>query len=63
MRKDENTVKMVEDIVMTKGMTKSRHSFESGYDDYQFPLTVSFEEHGEYIVKIEGKVATVIKTI
>ena len=62
---ENRKVKIVtEDIVMggengSKNMAST--SFCSGFDDFQFPLTVSFHEHGEYIVKIEGKKAVVEK--
>lgn len=41
------------------------HNFEKtfgfGYDDFQFPFTVSFFEHGKFEVEITGKKANVKK--
>ena len=36
-------------------------SFGHGYEDFEFPLTLSFYEHGKYEVEIIGKKATVKK--
>ena len=61
----ENIVRIVtEDIIMggEKGNSGfASCSFSGGYNDFQFPLTVSFYEHGEYVVRIEGKKAIVEK--
>lgn len=35
--------------------------FSDGYNDFEFPLTLSFYEHGKFEVVIEGKTATVKK--
>ncbi len=62
---EERKIKIVtEDIVMGGERGSSEFascSFSGGYNDFKFPLTVSFCEHGEYIVKIEGKKAVVEK--
>lgn len=60
MVKEEYVKIVTEDIVMLKNKKSSKH-FCAGYNDFQFPLTVSFYEHGEYMVKIEGKKAVVEK--
>lgn len=60
----EKIVKVVtEDAVMggERGCNRSVHSYGHGYDDFRFPLTVSFCEHGEYRVKIKGKEAIIEK--
>ena len=41
--------------------TEATIIFGNGYDEFQYPLTVSFWEKGKYEVLIEGKVAKVIK--
>lgn len=50
-----------EDLVisdMTKGAVAGR-IFGNEYEDFQFPLTISFCNHGKYEVEIKGKRATV----
>lgn len=63
MVEEKKTKVVIEDAIMggTHGCTKSEHIFGVGCDDFKFPLTVSFYEHGEYKVKIEGKKAIVEK--
>lgn len=53
-----NTV-VKEDLVVEPGFTKAYTEFRDGYDEFQFPFTVSFECEGKYEVVIEGKKATV----
>lgn len=64
MVKEKMVKTVTEDIVIggENGVTKyGAKSFGIGYDNFKFPLTVSFCEHGEYVVKINGKNATVEK--
>jgi len=63
MVKKEKVKIVTEDIRMggENGSYKASSSFGGGYDDFQFPLTVSFYEHGNYTVRIEGKKAIVEK--
>lgn len=55
-----NKVKeVIEDAeIYSQDFTKS---FGQGYEDFEFPLTLSFYEHGKYEVEIVGKRATVKK--
>lgn len=48
-----------EDLVVGDKLTVAERSFGHGYDNFQFPLTVSFYSHGKYEVEIKGKRATV----
>ena len=53
-----NTV-VTEDLIVEPGFSKASTEFRDGYDEFQFPFTVSFECQGRYEVVIEGKKATV----
>ena len=53
-----NTV-VTEDVVVEPGFIKVSKEYDCGYDEFQFPFTVSFECAGKYEVVIEGKKATV----
>lgn len=48
-----------EDLVVGDEPTVAEIKFGHGYDNFQFPLTVSFCSHGKYEVEIKGKRATV----
>lgn len=48
-----------EDLVVGDKTTVAERKFGHGYDDFKFPLTVSFCSHGKYEVEIKGKRATV----
>lgn len=48
-----------EDLVVGDEPTVAEIKFGHGYDNFQFPLTVSFCSHGKYEVEIIGKRATV----
>lgn len=48
-----------EDLVVGDETTVAEIKFGHGYDNFQFPLTVSFCSHGKYEVEIKGKRATV----
>lgn len=48
-----------EDLVVDDKTTVAERKFGYGYDDFKFPLTVSFCSHGKYLVEIKGKTATV----
>ncbi len=48
-----------EDLVVGDEPTVAERKFGYGYEDFQFPLTVSFCSHGKYEVEIKGKRATV----
>lgn len=48
-----------EDLVVGDKTTVAERSFGYGYEEFQFPLTVSFYSHGKYEVEIKGKRATV----
>ena len=50
-----------EDLVVGDEPTVAEIKFGHGYDNFQFPLTVSFCSHGKYEVEIKGKRATVKK--
>ena len=41
--------------------TKTEKTYSHGFDDFQFPYTVSFYGKGKYEVVIEGKSAKVRK--
>lgn len=55
-----NRVKeVIEDAeIYNQDFTKT---FQEGYKDFEFPLTLSFYEHGKFEVEIVGKRATVKK--
>ena len=55
-----NTV-VTEDLVVEPGFKVGTAFFNNGYDEFQFPFTVSFECEGKYEVVIEGKKAIVKK--
>lgn len=57
----EETIKIVTEDARMTGQRKFVKDFGYGYDNFQFPFTASFYEHGEYIVKIEGKRAIIEK--
>lgn len=48
-----------EDLVVGDKTAVAKRSFGHGYDNFQFPLTVSFCSHWKYEVEIKGKRATV----
>lgn len=48
-----------EDLVVGDEPTVAEIKFGYGYDNFQFPLTVSFCSHGKYEVEIKGKRAMV----
>lgn len=50
-----------EDAVVGNGCNKCTKTFDGGYDDFQYPFTVSFCGEGEYKVVIKGKFAEVVK--
>ena len=55
-------IRIVEEDLVVGDMTEvavAERSFGHGYDNFQFPLTVSFCSHGKYEVEIKGKRATV----
>ena len=61
MIKHHNIREVVEDAVVGKTCGKSTKSFGMGYDEFQFPFTVSFDAEGKYEVIIKGKKAVVQK--
>ena len=61
MIENKNIRVVKEDAVLGNGCNHSEVSFGSGYNEFQFPLTVSFCSDGEYSVKIEGKRAVIKK--
>lgn len=61
MIKNKNIRIVEEDAVVGNGCNKSEKSFGDGYDDFQYPFTVSFCSQGEYRVVIKGKMAKVEK--
>lgn len=61
MIKNKNIRIVEEDMVLGNGYNKSEKSFGYGYDDFQYPLTVSFCSEGKYEVVIKGKKAVAIK--
>lgn len=55
-------IRIVEEDLVIGDMTEAavaKRSFGDGYEDFQFPLTVSFYSHGKYEVEIKGKRAMV----
>lgn len=48
-----------EDLAVGDEPTVAEIKFGHGYDNFQFPLTVSFCSHGKYEVEIKGKRTTV----
>lgn len=61
MIENKNIRIVKEDAVMGDKCTKTSISFRSGYNDFQYPLTVSFCNEGEYRVVIKGKTAEIEK--
>lgn len=61
MIKNENVRTVVEDAVVGNQCTKYEKTYCSGYDDFQYPFTVSFRDAGIYTVSIKGKKAVVEK--
>ena len=61
MVKHHNIREVVEDAVVGKTCGQSTKSFGFGYDEFQFPYTVSFDAEGKYEVGIKGKKAVVRK--
>lgn len=61
MIENKNIRIVKEDAVVGNGCDKSTKSFGCGYDDFQYPFTVSFCSEGEYRVVIRGKIAEVVK--
>lgn len=59
MIENKNIRVVKEDIVVGNGCNKSEIAFGCGYEDFQFPLTVSFCSEGIYTVKIKDKKAVV----
>ena len=57
-----NKVKeVIEDAVVGNRCNRHEVSYCSGYDSFQFPLTVSFDAEGKYEVIIKGKQAVIKK--
>lgn len=61
MIKNKNIRIVEEDMVLGDECRKHEKRFEAGYDDFQYPLTVSFCSEGKYEVIIQGKKAVAIK--
>jgi len=61
MIENKNIRIVKEDMVLGNGCNKSEVRFGCGYDDFQYPLTVSFCSEGKYEVVIEGKKAVAVK--
>ena len=61
MIENKNVRVVKEDVVIGNGCNQADIEFGSGYDNFQFPLTISFCDHGVYTVKIDGKKAFVKK--
>ena len=61
MIENKNIRIVKEDAVVGNDCKKCSKSFNDGYDDFQYPYTVSFCSEGEYKVIIKGKTAEVVK--
>ena len=61
MIKNKNIRIVEEDAVVGDECKKVTRSFGYGYDEFQYPLTVSFCSEGEYRVVIKGKEAEIVK--
>ena len=61
MIKNKNIRIVEEDMVLGNGCNKAERNFGFGYDNFQYPLTVSFCSEGKYEVVIQGKKAVAIK--
>jgi hypothetical protein len=61
MIENKNIRIVKEDAVVGNGCNRFEKSFGYGYDEFQFPLTVSFCSDGKYTVVIEGKKAIIKK--
>lgn len=57
MVENKNIKVVTEDAVIGNGCNKCTKQFDDGYDDFQYPFTVSFCSEGEYKVVIKGKAA------
>ena len=57
MIENKNIRIVKEDMVLGNVCDKSEKTFGYGYDDFQYPLTVSFCSEGKYEVVIKGKYA------
>ena len=58
----KKTIRIVEeDAVVGQTCDYAERAYCKGYDEFQFPFTVSFDAEGKYEVVIEGKKATVKK--
>ena len=55
MIENKNIRIIKEDMVLGNGCDESEVKFGYGYDDFQYPLTVSFCSEGRYEVIIKGK--------
>lgn len=55
MIENKNIRIVKEDMVLGNGCDKSEKTFGYGYDDFQYPLTVSFCSEGKYEIVIKGK--------
>ena len=61
MVKEHKVREVIEDAVVGKNCVSYEKEYCSGYDSFQFPLTVSFDSEGKYEVVIKGKTARVEK--
>jgi hypothetical protein len=61
MIENKNIRIVKEDAVVGNGCNEHTRSFGYGYDNFQYPFTVSFCSEGEYRVVIKGKEANVKK--
>lgn len=61
MIKNKNIKIVKEDMILGDGCNKSKMYFGHGYEDFQYPLTISFCSEGKYEVVIKGKSAIATK--
>lgn len=61
MIENKNIRIVKEDAVVGNGCDKCTKVFGYGYDEFQYPFTVSFCSEGRYEVVIKGKKAEVVK--